>query len=106
MKDLKQSLLDLYERDYLRREEKAGGVAGTQDCPALSSAYSRALCLLRRYLDSSEEDLGAYDDESDLSSQTQRTRILFLHGSRDVPGQYVQVMNASFCAQKMMAVVS
>ena len=106
LEELKQSLLDLYERDYLRREEKAeGGGAGTQDRPALSSAYSRALCLLRRYLDSSSGDLGAYDDESDLSSQRQRTRILFLHGSRDVPGQYVQVMNASFCAQKMGAVV-
>jgi transcription initiation factor TFIIH subunit 3 len=80
------------------------GVVGDGDMVALSSSYSRALCILRRHQEQYEDLHG--DPDLHFGRKGRRQRILFLpQGAKDVSSQYVQVMNASFCAQKMNVVV-
>ena len=64
----------------------AGGAAG----PALGEALAKALCYANRR--GRDQRLGA-------------RRLLVVHGSPDVPGQYLAVMNAIFCAQKAGIVI-
>ncbi|QDZ25303.1 subunit 4 of RNA polymerase II transcription factor B [Chloropicon primus] len=112
LEDLKTKLLGLIEREYFGdgQEARGGGLEEGKGC-ALSSAYSKCLCLLRRHLESCEEEhglgYGSGPGEVDLEGleRQRRTRVLFLHGSQDVASQYIQVMNASFCAQRLGTVV-
>ena len=64
----------------------AGGAAG----PALGEALAKALCYANRR--GRDQRLGA-------------RRLVVVHGSPDVPGQYLAVMNAIFCAQKAGIVI-
>lgn len=61
--------------------------------PAISASFSRALCILNRARSKEIEDRGAM------------RRILFLQGAKESPLQYVQIMNAIFCAQRMDVMV-
>lgn len=86
LSDLIESIQNIYKK--------------TQDAPnvcsntvALSSSFSQALCLLHRL-----EDI-------DKGCTLKNRRVLFIHGAEDVPGQYVPMMNASFCAKKMNVLV-
>ena len=113
LKELKEGISEILQAGLEHREEeeeeeeeegKAQHLQHQQQAEhnsvALSSSYSKALCVLR----SRQEQYEDFQGDAPLQRKTQR--ILFLpNGARDVPSQYVQVMNASFCAQKMQVVV-
>ena len=111
LEDLKRSLLELYESQCVPASGEGNGGRGCDwGQPALSSAYSKSLCVLKQHLETHEEGVEGITvtDDVDLGLpkfRRRRTRVLFLHASADVPSQYIQIMNASFCAQKMGTVV-
>ena len=124
--DLKNGLEQVYQKDYVKEvgdqgAENENGREGEgegeekHDGVALSAAYSRALCLLKRHQESVsgsvsggggyEAHQAGHEEGNNADEARQCQRLLFLSGSKDVPAQYIQVMNASFCAQKMNVIV-
>ncbi|GJQ11270.1 hypothetical protein GpartN1_g3061.t1 [Galdieria partita] len=73
--EILKNVADFIDSQSLNSLEEMGAL--------LSASFSFALCYLHRR----------------MLSETYEARILCLHGSSDVPKQYIGVMNSIFCAQ-------